>query len=217
MNMAELQNGSNRPICTVIKLQFAEKPIYECIKRLVDIVASFVALIILAIPMLLIGALIRLDSPGGAIYRQERLGKNGKPFILYKFRTMVQDAEKNGAVWAEKEDSRCTKFGRFLRLVRLDELMQLFNIFKGDMSIVGPRPERACFYDEFEEYIPGFSQRLCVKPGLTGFAQVNGGYDLKPEEKIIWDLEYIEKRSLWLDFKILLKTVGIVLNHNGAR
>lgn len=193
------------------------KPIYSFCKRLFDIVASLAAIIVLAIPMLIIALLVKLDSPGGAIYKQERLGLNGVRFMLYKFRTMREDAEANGAVWAEANDSRCTKLGTVLRAFRLDELPQLFNIFKGDMSVVGPRPERECFYEEFETYIEGFSQRLLVVPGLSGLAQVNGGYDLKPEEKIAYDLEYIEKRSFLLDLKIIFKTIAVVFKHDGAR
>jgi lipopolysaccharide/colanic/teichoic acid biosynthesis glycosyltransferase len=107
--------------------------------------------------------------------------------------------------------------GAKLRKSRLDELPQLFNILKGDMSIVGPRPERACFYDEFEKYIPHFRQRLTVRPGLTGHAQVNGGYDLKPEEKIVYDMEYIANRSLRMDIQCIWKTVLVVFSHDGAR
>ena len=190
---------------------------YEFIKRVFDIVASSIALIILLIPLAIVSLLIVLDSPGGAIFKQERLGKNGKKFTLYKFRTMRLDAEKDGAQWASQDDDRCTRVGKILRASRIDEFPQLINIIKGDMSIVGPRPERKCFYEEFETYIEGFNQRLYVTPGLTGLAQINGGYDLKPEEKIVYDLEYIEKRSFWLDIKTIFQTVAIVFNHNGAR
>lgn len=122
-------------------------------------------------------------------FKQERLGINGKPFMIYKFRSMRLDAEENGPQWADEQDPRCTHFGQILRRTRLDELPQLYNILRGDMSFVGPRPERAYFYREFEKYIPGFSNRLLVTPGLTGYAQVNGGYSLKPEERLstIWN------------------------------
>ena len=193
------------------------KPAYLAIKRLLDILVSFVFGILLLVPMCIIGALIRLGSPGPALFRQERLGKDGKPFTMVKFRSMRVDAEKNGPQWADKDDDRCTKIGRFLRASRLDELPQLWNIFVGDMSFVGPRPERACFYDEFETYIPGFRNRLWVKPGLTGHAQINGGYDLLPEEKIVFDMEYIEKQSLKMDLVCVLKTIQIVFTHEGAR
>ena len=169
------------------------------------------------IPMALIALLIKLDSKGPVIFRQERLGKDGKPFTMLKFRSMYDDAEQNGPQWAEKEDDRCTKIGCFLRKTRLDELPQFWNILKGDMSLVGPRPERAYFYDEFETYIHGFRNRLAVRPGLTGWAQVNGGYDLSPEEKIVYDMEYIKGRSIRMDLACIFKTVRLVFTHEGAR
>lgn len=193
------------------------KFLYRAIKRMFDFCASFVALIILALPMVIIAIAIRWDSKGPIIYCQKRLGLDGKQFTLYKFRSMRQDAEKNGVKWADEHDNRVTKVGRYLRDHRLDEFPQFFNILFGQMSLVGPRPERKCFYDEFEQYIVGFSQRLKVVPGLTGLAQISGGYDLKPEEKIQYDVRYIMTRSLWLDLKIIFKTIFIVFNRNGAR
>lgn len=191
--------------------------LYNFVKRTFDIIAAILALI-LSLPLsLIISIAIVIDSKGGIIFRQERLGLNGKPFMMYKFRSMRADAEANGACWAEKDDPRVTRVGKFLRLVRLDEIPQLINIIKGDMSFVGPRPERACFYDEFEKYIPHFRKRLDVLPGLTGWAQVNGGYDLAPEEKIVYDLEYIRKRSLWMDLKCIFMTVRVVFKSDGAR
>ena len=191
--------------------------VFFAVKRIMDVILSFVSGIALALPMVIIAILIKLDSPGPAIFRQERLGKDGKPFTIYKFRTMYLDAEADGPQWAKRNDCRCTSLGRFLRHTRLDELPQLWNILKGDMSIVGPRPERACFYSEFETYIHGFHYRLLVKPGLTGLAQVNGGYDLKPEEKIMFDMEYIQKQSIELDLKCILQTIHLVFTHEGAR
>ncbi len=191
--------------------------LYLFAKRLFDIFVAVLAGIILLIPMLVISVLIRIDSKGPILFCQERLGLNGKAFMICKFRTMYTDAEKHGPQWAEKDDERCTKLGRFLRKVRLDELPQLWNILKGEMTLVGPRPERQCFYETFETYIHGFSNRLAVKPGLTGLAQVNGGYELKPEEKIVYDMEYIKNRSWWLDFKLILKTVKLLFTHEGAR
>lgn len=194
-----------------------KKPFYSFVKRLTDIVISSVGLIVAFIPMIIIGIIVRIDSEGPAIYKQERLGLNGKSFMLLKFRSMQIDAEDEGAKWAEENDIRCTRVGGFLRKSRIDELPQLLNILKGDMSLVGPRPERPYFYNEFEKTIHGFSHRLNVRPGLTGLAQVNGGYDLLPEEKVVYDMEYIENRSLWLDFKCIVKTVAVVFNFDGAR
>ena len=193
------------------------KRMYLIIKRCFDFLLSLIGLIVLALPMALIALIIVLDSPGSPIFRQERLGKNGKPFMICKFRSMRMNAETDGPKWAEKEDTRCTRFGAFLRRTRMDELPQLWNILKGEMSFVGPRPERQYFYEVFEKYVIGFSNRLVVVPGLTGYAQVNGGYDLKPEEKIIYDMEYIKERSLWFDTKCLIKTFCIVINGKGAR
>ena len=190
---------------------------YLFIKRIFDIVVSASTGLVLLIPMVIIGIVIRLDSEGPAIFKQERLGKGGKPFTMYKFRSMHLDAEVNGPQWAEREDDRCTKFGRLLRKTRLDELPQLLNILKGDMSIVGPRPERAYFYDLFEKDIPHFRYRLLVQPGLTGHAQVNGGYDLSAAEKIVYDLEYMAKRSVRMDLQCIFKTLLVVLTRNGAR
>lgn len=190
---------------------------YLFIKRAFDIFFSVMAGILLLIPMAIIGIMIKIDSKGPVIYKQERLGKNGKPFMIYKFRSMSIDAEAEGPRWADANDARCTNLGRILRKSRLDELPQLFNILIGDMSMVGPRPERECFYIEFERYIPGFKNRMVVTPGLTGHAQVNGGYSLLPEEKIVYDMEYIRKRSVRMDLRCIFKTVAVIFSHNGAR
>jgi exopolysaccharide biosynthesis polyprenyl glycosylphosphotransferase len=215
--MAENQASKHKRIYDVPDIKPKNKPVYSFVKRLADIVISVIALLIAFVPMIIIGIIVRCDSNGPAIYKQERLGINGKSFMLLKFRSMHIDAEDEGAKWAAENDTRCTRVGAFLRKSRVDELPQLLNILLGHMSLVGPRPERPYFYDEFEKNIHGFSNRLRVKPGLTGLAQVNGGYDLLPEEKIVYDMEYIENRSLWLDIKCMFKTVAIVFNHNGAR
>ena len=190
---------------------------YLVIKRLFDIFFALLCLVILLLPMLVIAVAVMIDSPGSPIFRQERLGKNGKPFLILKFRSMRKDAEANGPQWAEENDPRCTRMGRFLRKSKLDELPQLINILMGDMSFVGPRPERAYFYEKFEQYIPGFSYRMMVTPGLTGHAQVNGGYGLPPEEKILYDVEYIENQSIKMDIRCLVKTVWVVLTGRDAR
>ena len=193
------------------------KPGYDAGKRAFDFLLSLVLLPVLLFPMLVIALLIRLDSSGPAIYRQKRLGKDQKPFTIYKFRTMYQNAEEFGPRWASLDDRRSTRFGRFLRHSHLDELPQLVNILAGQMSFVGPRPERPEFYDIFDTYLDGFRQRTMVRPGLTGLAQVNGGYELLPEEKIVFDLEYIKKRSFGMDFHIILRTFAVVFGHRGVR
>lgn len=194
------------------------KPVYSCFKRLFDVVASGCALILLAIPMLIIAIAIKCTSPGTVFYKQERLGLNGQKFSVIKFRSMRMDAEAGGAQWsAGDNDPRITKLGTFLRKTRLDEVPQFWCILTGTMSLVGPRPEREVFYEEFETYVHGFRERLKVKPGLTGLAQVSGGYDLKPEEKIVYDIEYIKKRSFLLDLKIMFQTVAVVFLRRGAK
>ena len=191
---------------------------YAVFKRTFDTIFSVLALIISALPMLIIAVCVKASSKGSIFYRQERLGLNGEKFSIIKFRTMDMDAEKEGCRWSDGDDDpRITTVGRFLRKSRLDELPQFWCILKGEMSVIGPRPERECFYNEFEEYIHGFNQRLKVKPGLTGLAQVKGGYYLKPEEKIIYDVDYIKNKSIWMELKILFGTVKVVFKREGAK
>ncbi len=187
------------------------------VKRAFDIALSVFCILLFLIPGIVIALCVALTSRGSVFYSQKRLGKNGEEFDIYKFRTMVSDAEKDGAVWAKKDDDRVTSVGAILRKTHLDEIPQFWNILKGDMSFVGPRPEREVFYNEFEEYIVGFRHRLYVKPGLTGWAQINGGYELKPEEKVAWDVEYIEKQSFWIDFKCIVNTYKLLLGDEKAR
>ena len=191
--------------------------VYRFTKRVFDIVSCGCALIVLAIPMVVIAAKIKLESPGPVIYSQRRVGKNGKIFNVYKFRSMYSDAEARGAQWAVGDDPRVTPFGRFMREKRIDEIPQFWNIVKGDMSLIGPRPERPAFCQEFEKRIHGWNYRTFVKPGLSGLAQVTGGYDLLPKEKIVLDLEYIECRSMRVDLRIIFKTLGVVSTGEGAR
>jgi exopolysaccharide biosynthesis polyprenyl glycosylphosphotransferase len=190
---------------------------YLMVQRLFDIVLAIAGLVV-AFPFLVIFSIvIKLDTKGTVFYRQERVGMKGKYFQLLKLRTMEMDAEKDGPRWADTNDMRVTRIGRYLRKTRIDELPQLLNVLKGDMSIIGPRPERPIFTEIFNKKTPGFIKRLAIKPGLTGWAQVNGGYDITPEEKLAYDLEYIRKRSFFLDVKILLLTFKVVMTGEGAR
>jgi len=193
---------------------------YKVFKRVVDAGLAFVLLLI-SLPISASAAiLVRLTSRGSIIYKQKRLGKDGKPFTLYKFRTMITGAEeRTGPVWASEDDPRITRLGRQLRRCRLDELPQLVNVLKGNMSVIGPRPERPYFVEKLKKKIPNYTERLKVKPGLTGLAQVSHTYDISVEDvrrKVEYDLLYINKISLPLDLKILLKTVAVVLNRRGA-
>ncbi|MGP4062868.1 exopolysaccharide biosynthesis polyprenyl glycosylphosphotransferase [Halobacillus sp. H74] len=190
---------------------------YLFIRRLFDIVLAIAGLAA-ALPLLIIFSVaIKLDTRGTVFYCQERVGVKGEYFQLLKLRTMKMDAERDGPRWACLNDPRVTGVGKFLRKTRIDELPQLINVLKGEMSIIGPRPERPVFTEIFNQETPGFINRLIVKPGLTGWAQVNGGYDISPEEKLAYDLEYIHKRSFLLDIKILLLTFKVMITGEGAR
>jgi exopolysaccharide biosynthesis polyprenyl glycosylphosphotransferase len=190
---------------------------YKAIKRLMDMLFAFIGLIA-SFPIIFIAAVfIKLETKGPCIYTQQRVGKDGQLFRIYKLRTMYFNAEKDGIQWAQKNDPRITKIGRLLRKTRLDELPQLINVLTGDMSIVGPRPERPYFVEVFSKEIPEFYERLAVLPGLTGWSQINGGYELSPQQKLEKDLYYIENQSLLLDLKIILKTIIIVFTFEGAR
>ena len=191
------------------------------LKRVFDVVVSGLGLILLLPLFILIGIATKISSPDGPIlYIQERIGKNGVPFKMVKFRSMVVNAEeKTGpAVVDEKNETRYTSIGRWMRKWSLDELPQLWNVLIGEMSIVGPRPEREFFVKQFEEYIPYYTYRHKVRGGITGWAQVNGRSVLtrRPEQKIKYDLYYIKAGSLLLDFKILLKTIFVVLKREEA-
>lgn len=193
------------------------KQIYPYVKRFLDIIIAFIGLIISSPIMFIIGILIKIESPGPVLYKQVRVGLHGNYFNVIKLRSMKVDAENNGAQWAEKDDPRVTKIGKFIRRTRIDELPQLWNVLVGDMSLIGPRPERPMFTAQFNEEIPGFVKRLKVRPGITGWAQVNGGYDITPKEKFVLDCYYIDNLSFLLDLKIFLKTIKVVLTGDGAR
>jgi exopolysaccharide biosynthesis polyprenyl glycosylphosphotransferase len=192
---------------------------YSAAKRSVD-VAFALGLglgIVLIVPFVALA--IRLDSPGPILYSQNRVGLNGRLFRIYKFRSMRQDAEKNGAAWAKIGDSRVTRVGRFLRLTRIDELPQVWNVLRGDMTLVGPRPERPEFTSLLEAEIPSYAERHQVKPGITGWAQVRYRYTSSvrdSEAKLEYDLYYVKYRSLGLDLKVLLQTVMVVVQMRGC-
>ena len=219
------------------------------VKRTLDIIGATVGMLISLPIMLVVPALIKLDSRGPVFYTQMRIGVNrrkknrrycqradiddnrrcqdrrkvdylGKPFKVIKFRTMVHDAERqSGPVWATRNDPRITRFGSFLRRTRLDEVPQFFNVLKGDMSLVGPRPERPQFVKDLSTRVDGYTERLSVKPGLTGLAQIESGYDsslASVVRKVDFDRQYIREWTLWSDIKILLKTVVVVITGRGA-
>jgi Undecaprenyl-phosphate glucose phosphotransferase len=179
------------------------------IKRALDIAISSTALTFLAIPFAIVSLLIRRSSSGPVFYRQERMGLDGKPFLIYKFRSMYEDAEaETGPVWAREDDPRCTPIGRLLRRTNVDEMPQLWNVLRGDMSLVGPRPERPYFVDQFKQRIPQYMLRHKVRAGLTGWAQVNGWRgNTSIEKRIEYDLYYIENWSVALDLKIMWLTL----------
>lgn len=188
------------------------------LKRVVDIIFILFLLVLVAPLLLLVALLVRLDSPGPVLYSQQRSGLYGKPFRVYKFRSMYQDAEKLGAQWASQRDRRITRVGYWLRLLRIDELPQIWNVLQGEMSLIGPRPERPEFDVKLKEAIPYYEVRYLVKPGITGWAQVMYPYGASIEdayEKLSYDLYYIKNYSIWLDLAIAFKTIRVVLLGKG--
>ena len=188
-------------------------------KRSVDLFMSLLLLIILAPILAIVAILIKFDSPGTVLYSQERVGENKKPYMVHKFRSMVNDAEKGcGPVWAQDEDPRITRVGKYIRKWRVDELPQIFNVIKGQMSFVGPRPERAFFVESLEKEIPYFGERFSVKPGITGWAQVNYPYGDSVEDarqKLNYDLFYIKNMTIFMDLMVIVRTVKTVLFGEG--
>lgn len=190
---------------------------YESIKSSIEFIFSLLLLII-TVPICILACIaIYVELRVNPIYTQKRVGLNGRVFKIYKLRSMYIDAEKDGPKWASENDERITKIGRIIRKTRIDELPQLVNILKRDMSFIGPRPERPEFIKEFIKYIPDFNDRLLVKPGITGWAQVNGGYSLTPKEKLEFDKYYIKNRGFKLDLLILIKTIIVIFTRHGAR
>lgn len=200
------------------KLKEPVKNDYLPLKRLLDILSASGLMVATSPIVLLFGILVKMETPGKMFYTQERVGYMGKRFKVTKLRSMYTDAEKNsGAVWASKNDSRVTKVGKFIRKTRIDELPQLWNVIKGDMSMIGPRPERPELTEKFSREVKDFEQRLRVLPGLTGYAQVHGGYDVTPKEKYKLDKYYMDNISLKEDLKIIFETIRVVLTGDGAR
>ncbi len=192
-------------------------PTQRITKRAMDIVLCSIAMVVAAPVMLVIAAAIKLEDGGPVFYKQDRLTRNGREFEILKFRSMVVDAEKQaGAVLATGDDPRITRVGKFIRATRLDELPQILNILKGDMSIVGPRPERKCFADEFIKEMPEFAYRLKVRGGLTGYAQIYGKYNTSPYDKLRLDMMYMENYSLMLDIKLIILTVRILFSRDST-
>ena len=185
---------------------------FSILKRGLDILVSLFALIVLAPLLLLIAILIKAESKGPVIFKQERAGKNGKPFIFYKFRTMKANVDPFGSSPKSSKDSRLTKFGRILREYSLDELPQLLNILRGDMSMVGPRP---LYLSQIAEWSEGQKLRLSVKPGVTGLAQISGRGEITREQKLELDVKYVETAGFFVDAKIVLRTIGYVLKRRG--
>ena len=238
---------SPRPIVMAIARFYRIYGFTWTAKRLLDIIGASFGIVLATPFFIFVPILIKLDSPGPILFSQERVGKNrrrsdrrsmqvasvtekrnsdrrqksgyGKPFMIYKFRTMRQDAEKlTGPVWASKKDPRITRIGAFLRATRIDEIPQLFNILKGDMSLVGPRPERSFFINKLRESIDNYEQRLLVRPGLTGLAQVEHKYDESEADtaiKVKYDINYIKNLNIVNDIKIMLKTIYVVLAAKG--
>jgi sugar transferase (PEP-CTERM system associated) len=208
-----------RPSWLIFSDGFVKTPRTEIVKRLVDVALSLTGLVLALPVMALVATAIKMESRGPALFRQPRLGQNGRVFILNKFRSMREDAEKDtGPVWALQQDPRVTRVGAFLRKTRLDELPQLFNVLVGDMSFIGPRPERPEFVYELQKQIPFYMERLSVKPGITGWAQVRYRYGASVEdalEKLQYDLYYIKNLSLFLDLLILINTIQVVLFARG--
>ena len=221
-SVSHLLTFSSRPVLVDDLLMFAVEPpslsaVQKAFKNAIDKLLSGVLSVLASPLMLLAFCLIRIESPGPALYRQERVGKNGRLFDVYKFRTMRADAEaRSGPVLACERDPRVTRVGRYLRATRIDELPQLWNVLLGDMSFVGPRPERRYFVKQFESTTPGYRLRLDVKPGITGLAQVWGRYSTSVEDKLRLDLMYITNYSLIMDLNIIVHTLRVVLLREGA-
>lgn len=216
----KLQVESLRPSTLIFSNGFKKTKLTLWIKRVTGFAFSLIGLILFSPLILVISILIKIDSQGPVLYKQERVGENRKIFKLLKFRSMVENAETNGAVWAEENDNRITRVGRWLRKWRLDEIPQMFNVLKGDMSFVGPRPERPYFVEKLRKEIPFYDHRSSVKPGVTGWAQIKYRYGASKEdalEKLKYDLYYIKNLSPLFDLIVIFETIKVVLFAKGAR
>ena len=216
----KLSIDSLYPSFLIFSNGFKSNTIFKKIKRWFDVFVSVACLTILFPVGLMIALAIKLDSEGSIFYQQERVGEDGKIFSLLKFRSMRVDAEENGPLWAEVNDQRVTQVGRVIRKLRLDEIPQMINVLKGEMSFVGPRPERPFFIEQLKNEIPFYSQRHIVKPGITGWAQICYPYGASKEdalEKLKYDLYYIKNLSPLLDLIIIFETVKVVLFSKGSR
>ena len=214
-----LSIDSLRPSALIFSTGFRRRLTSLVSKRLLDVVVSAVGLVALFPLFILIAALIRVDSPGPVLYRQVRVGLRGRPYMIWKFRSMRQDAEKSGPRWAQANDPRISRVGWWLRKTRVDEIPQLLNVLKGDMSLVGPRPERPVFVQGLRTTIPYYDIRHTVRPGVTGWAQVKFRYGASEEDshtKLQYDLYYVKNLSLFLDLKILAHTIRVVMLGEGA-
>jgi exopolysaccharide biosynthesis polyprenyl glycosylphosphotransferase len=209
-----------RPSWLIFSDGFVKTDTTRMVKRAMDVGLAFAGLVVSLPFMVLAACAIRLEGKGPILFRQERVGERGRIFVLKKFRSMTVDAERDGPVWAAERDPRVTRVGGWLRRTRLDELPQFWNVLAGDMSFVGPRPERPEFVDKLQREIPFYMGRHSVKPGITGWAQVRQGYAASVEdsmEKLQYDLYYIKNLSLLLDLVILLSTLQVVLFRRGSR
>ncbi len=209
-----------KPSFLIFSSGFRRKPVVMMLKRIGDIIGSTLGIAFLAPLLGVIALMIKIDSPGSVLYRQTRVGLHGYPYVLLKFRSMRDDAESEGVKWAEIGDARITKVGRWLRKLRLDELPQFINVVRGEMSLVGPRPERPHFVQDLRKDIPYYDLRHTVRPGITGWAQTSFQYAASLEDshvKLQYDLYYVKNLSLWLDIRILFRTIRVVLQGSGAR
>lgn len=210
---------SLKPSSLIFSAGFRRQVTSLVAKRLCDLVISAIGLALLSPIFLIIASIIKLDSPGPVFYRQVRVGLRGRPYLIWKFRSMRQDAERQGPRWAQKNDPRIARVGRLLRKTRMDELPQLINVLKGEMSLVGPRPERPVFVQDLRVIIPYYDIRHTVRPGITGWAQVNFRYGASQEDshiKLQYDLYYVKNLSLLLDLRVMIRTVRVILLGEGA-